>query len=215
MDRISIKKGKADGRIYDVVSYEEYIKSIENEIDGDIAVEEGNYIYPKRGSNDTRPGVYTNEAYSVFKHPETEEEKEEYSINNVIDFDSKTLSEHINKTNRLKNMEKEILTTTDNIFMPPIHENDEPEMIALKKAVAAKQIDINKYAPRFGSNFQNDRRLFNDNKMSMYKFKSFLDNLDLKATIRIQDKNPNVANPMNKIIEVDLNDGGEVIVEDE
>lgn len=215
MDKISIKKGKADDRIYDVVPYNEYIRNIKNRIDGDIAVEEGDYIYPKRSSNDNKPGVYTNDVYTIFKHPETKEEKKEYSMDNVIDFDSETLSEHINKTNRLKNMEKEILTTTDNIFVPPIHENDEPEMIALKKAITAKQIDINKYAPRFGSNFQNDKRLFNKNKMTMYKLKSFLDNLDLRATICIHDKNPNVANPMNKIIEVDLNDGGEVVVEDE
>ena len=41
-----------------------------------------------------------------------------------------------------------------------------------------------------------------------------LDNLDLRGTIRIQDKSPDVPNPMGKIIEVDLNDGGEVVIDE-
>lgn len=212
MDKINIKKGKADGRIYDVVDFNEYTNYIQNDIDGDIAVEEGDYIYPRRSANEDKPGVYTNDIYSEFKHPQTDEEKREYSIKNVIDFDSDTLADHIVKTTQLKNMEREILTSTGDIFTPPIHENDEPDMVALKKAVTAKGINLNNYAHRFEANFQNDRRLFNKNKMSMDKFKSFLDIFDMKATITIQDKNPDVPNPMGAVIEVDLNDGGELII---
>lgn len=213
-NKATIKKGKADGRIYDVMTHDEYVKILEYETGGNIAVEENGYMYPRRGANDDRPGIYSNSVYSVYKHPKTEDELDNYSMDNVIDFDSSSMVEYINKTNRLKNMEREVLSSTDDKFMPSIHENDEPELIALKKAVTAKGIDLSKYAPRFGSSYQNDKRIFNDNRISMFKLKSMLDNLDLKGTIRIQDKNPDVPNPMGKVIEVDLNDGGEVAIDE-
>lgn len=199
---MEIKKVKADGRIYDVVDIINYTPETK-ELYGPVAVQWKECVYPERSKGDTRPGIYTTNWGSYLVHP-NENEIADYSAGNIIDFKSQNIKELIQKSNKLKDMEREILTNPDNIFEPPLLDNDEPEMRALKKAVIAKQIDIYKYSPRFGVNFQNDRRLFSNNSITLSKLKNFLDNLDLKATLTVEDKSPDVPNPMNCKIVVDL-----------
>ena len=196
---MSIRKGKADGKIYDIVDREQ-ISTLDRNVYGPMAIEWNGVIYPERNRGDNKPGVYITDWGSYLIHP-SEEQIDEYSSDNIIDFKSDNIKELIEKSNKLKDMEREILTSPDNIFIPPLLDNDSPEMRGLKKAVIAKKIDLYKYASRFGSNFQNDRRLFSNTSITMDKLKKFLENLDMKGTLIIEDKSPDVPNPMGcKII---------------
>jgi len=134
----------------------------------------------------------------------------EYSVDNVINFsNSKSFKEIIQKQNKLKSMERIILTNPDNITIPKIGENDSPEMIGLKKAIIAKHIDLDKYSSRFGNNYSNDKRLLNDETITMSKLKTMFKALDIKATLIIEDKNDSIPNPIGEQIYVELT-GGEL-----
>lgn len=204
---MSLKKGKADGRIYDIIDYDE-LTSMDKNIYGPVAIEWNGLIYPERNKGDNKPGIYSTNWGYYLKHP-SQEEINEYSSENIIDFKSNDIREVIEKSNKLRDMEREILTNPDNIFTPPLLENDTPEMRALKEAVIAKKIDISKYAPRFGVNFQNDRRLFSNSSITMEKLKKFVDILDMKATLILEDKSPDVPNPIGRKIVTELVGGDE------
>ena len=78
--------------------------------------------------------------------------------------------------------------------------NDTPLMFAVKSAVAAKHCNINNYAERFGSDFNNDKRKFNGNSITAGKAESILSNTDIRVTLVVQDMTPDVANPIGKTL---------------
>ena len=136
-----IKKAKINDKIVDIVSFDDIVSGSCDYQNNLTAIEENGNIYPLRGKNDVRPGLYYDKNYPIarFINP-TEDEKDEYSSDNIIDFSNlKSIKEVIDKQSKLLNMERSILTTVDNIFNPAIHPNDAPEMIALKEAVKEKQ----------------------------------------------------------------------------
>lgn len=199
-----ITKAKINDKIYDVIKFDEYVASPEKYSYGYTAISEGDTVFPIRNKTDTRPGVYPGPVFSKFIHP-LEEEKDEYSIDNIIDFDNaESIKDIISAQDKLRSAEKTILTTIDNVFIPTIDENDYPEMVGLKEAVIAKKIDLDKYEQRFGINYNNDKRLFNKNTITMSKLKTMLNALDMKASLIIEDKDPDVPNPIGKRIVVEL-----------
>lgn len=210
---MNLKKAKVDGKLCDVISLDELHKNPEMYKTGNIAVEisseYGDLILPYKPAIQAqlgvqlRPGVYPigdiGEKYYL-----PQDDIEDYQPE-VIDFsDTKSIEEYISKQGHLKNIEKEILTTQDNIFKPPIGENDTPEMRALKLAIAQKNIDIDKYASRFGENFPNDKRKMKDDKISLLLLKRIGEALDMNIQIKISDVNPNVPNPMGNPITIQL-----------
>ena len=92
------------------------------------------------------------------------------------------------------------ITSPDNITTFPISSDDQPEMKALKLALNAKHIDFDKYAPRFGSNFPNDKRQLKNPSATLNIIKRFCDNCDMECELVFKDKNTGVPNPMNKEI---------------
>jgi len=203
-----MEKSKIGDKIYDVITMEEYNQNKESLNLSFTAIkdEESKKVYPIRGKNDDRPGIYMQGLINIFKDPEAEDT--EYSVDNIINFDdAKSLKEVIKKQSELKSMERIILTNPDNIFSPRIGENDSPEMVGLKKAVIAKHIDLDKYSSRFGNNYSNDKRLFNDETITMSKLKTMFKALDIKATLIIEDKNDSIPNPIGEQIYVELTGG--------
>ena len=77
-------------------------------------------------------------------------------------------------------------------------------MVCLKEALNAKNIDFDKYAPRFGANFPNDKRQLKSNSATLNIIKRFCENCDMEARLILQDKNPGVPNPIGRRIEVSL-----------
>lgn len=191
--------------IYDVMTFENAIHN-PSMVDQCTALTIGDgYVYPIRTKTDTRPGAYDIGPYYQFIQPQTESDIQKYSEKNIIDFgDSQSILDVMSKQAALSNQERTILTTIDNKFVADIGPNDTPHTIALKQAINDKGIDIDKYEGRFGANFNNDRRLLKKSDITMHKFITFLEKMDLAATLTIRDVSPDVPNPMGHEITVDL-----------
>ena len=213
---MSLEKAKIDGAIYDVISREEYVKNPQLYTNEYVAIK-GNdgFIYPVRSRTDNRPGYYDNTAFFFFKQPDRDE-YQTYSSQNVINFkNAETLRDIIKTQQKLVSEERTILTTIDNVFAPDIGENDTPEMKATKQAILDKHIDLDKYEPRFGPNYNNDKRLLKKGRITFDKLRAIADALDIKATLTLEDKNADVPNPIGRVITVDITESSASIEDDE
>jgi hypothetical protein len=211
---MELKKASLEGHLVDVISFEKLKENKElytttNTAAGiEVNTSTGeSFVLPfkDKGSpiND-KAGVYTvgNVGYLI-KYPD-KRYKNEYKPD-VIDFnETETIQDFINKQEKVKDVEREILCTPNNIYKPPIRETDAPEMKALKQAITAKNIDIDKYADRFGENFPNDKRKLKDEKITLFLLKRMAECLDMNVDLIISDKNPNVPNPIGIPIKVSL-----------
>lgn len=201
------------GKLYDVISEEEYRDHPELYNPSETSVCQGGFILPIRTGryNPSIIGYYPgNCCFDQYVMPYGTEDQEIYSASHLVDFQSVTnLKEMVSAQNKLNSDQVMYLTSSDNIFRPNIDPiNDQPLMVGFKQAVIDKGIDINKYSPRFGNDFNNDRRQFNKPKISLDKFVSIAGKLDMKATVIIEDANSNVPNPIGHKIIVDLMGNG-------
>lgn len=211
---MDMKKAKVENRILEVTSYEEYTEHPELYANTGTAVQFSHngedYVLPHRNTvySPDRPGVYACGPINMFVLP-TEENKEDYT-SEVIDLsDVENIAELTKKMDLLKDMERDILTSPDNIFTPVVSETDSPIMRGLKEAVIAKHIDLDKYSDRFGDNFPNDKRQFKRDDMTLFMFNRMCQNLDIKAQLIIEDSNYDVPNPIGRQIVIDLVGGGD------
>lgn len=199
------KKASVDGKIRDVIDYNELPKINTNNYDN-LAVLHNGVIYPERNPNvEISPGLYVYE-WGTILHEPTEEQLPEYlAENKLIDFKANNIRELIEKSDRLKEAENTLLVCTDpeGITTYPIGNNDSPEMVAVKSAINAKHIDIKKYQARWDT-YANDIRLLNKESLSLAKLKTFAKNLDMKVSIVVEDKAPNVPNPIGDKIVIDI-----------
>ncbi len=199
------KKASVDGKIRDVIDYSELPKINTNNYDN-LAVLHNGVIYPERNPNvEISPGLYVYE-WGTILHEPTEEQLPEYlAENKLIDFKANNIRELIEKSDRLKEAENTLLVCTDpeGITTYPIGNNDSPEMVAVKSAINAKHIDIKKYQARWDT-YANDIRLLNKESLSLAKLKTFAKNLDMKVSIVVEDKAPNVPNPIGDKIVIDI-----------
>lgn len=201
-----MRKVKINNRLYDVVDLKDYIDHKENYTSSYTAIHDKDLglVLPIRTRYDDQPGVYVTDIAGYFNVPE-EEESKEYSDNNIIDFSNvENIKQCIEKSNAVRDLEREILTSPDNIFRPRVTDDDFPEMKALKAAVIDKNIDLDKYEPRFGSNYNNDKRLFTKTNISLPMMKRVCNALDIKATLVLENKDDQVPNPMSEPISVVL-----------
>lgn len=206
----SYKLKRIDNRLINVYTQEDMPK-IEPDMYNTVGVLHDGYVYPLRNRTETAPGLYpTNMRYqdtSVYmrRDPVTEKDKEKYSTNDMIDFNNmNSIRDNINKIDELRADERTMLLTVDNIYRPQIHDKDTPEMKAFKYAVGLKGCDINSYKERFGSNYNNDKRLFEKDNITLSKLAYLTDILDMEVDITFKDKNPDVPNPMGKEIKITL-----------
>ena len=214
---MSLKKMAIRNAMYDVISYEEFLQN--QTMTQYTAIAPGNgYVYPIRtrfDHNPSLPGAYLVNGAVFFTHPQTFSDTQEYSEARIIDFGAaENMRGYIQTKQRLANAERSILTSIDSVFMPEISENDTPEMIALKQAILDKRIDLDKYEPRFGPNYNNDKRLLKKNSITFGKLRSICNALDMKATITFEDANPDVPNPIGRVITAELT-GESMSVEEE
>lgn len=198
---MDFKRTRIEGKLLEVVSYENYVNNPDMYMNTSTAVEtEMNgekYILPYRNMTDDRPGIYNAGCINIVRTPAKEDK--EYSPENIIDLGKvDNMADMIKAQSKLRDMETEILTSPDNIYTPRIEEADSPEMVALKEAVIEKHMDINKYAARFGDNFPNDKRLFKQHSISLGKLVKISNALDMEVELIIRDKNENVPNPIGK-----------------
>lgn len=202
---MSLEKAKIEGVIYDVITEEEYLRN-SNEIDKRHTAIKGNdgYVYPIRNLSDNRPGYYPTGSIDYFVPP-SPNEAIFYGAKNIINFkDATNIREIIETQQKLNAAERSILTTIDNVFEPDIGENDLPEMKALKQAIIDKHIDLDKYEQRIGVNYNNDKRILKKGNITFDKMRTFCEALDIKATLTLEDNDPEVPNPIGRVIVAEL-----------
>lgn len=209
---VTVNKARVENKICDVITFEEYHANPNAYSPEYTVISKDDKLYPIRSSSDNRPGVYQiNGPFSIFIDP-IGSDIPKFSADNIINFnDASSLRDIIEKQNQLRTAERAILTTVDNLFVPQIDQNDAPEMKGLKEAIISKQIDIDKYAQRFGRNFNNDKRLLKKDSITMSKLRCTMEALDMKGTLIIEDKNSDVPNPIGKKIVVELTSEGESV----
>lgn len=198
----------------EVAPIESYIKNPNAYLCGYVAIDAGlPYIYPVIPINSQKPGIVMRKnAPFLFARKPKEDDSEQYKRENMIDYSKATsYKEFIEAQNMVRELEKDILTSPDNIYVPPEDPEDSIAMVAMKQAVTEKQIDLDKYEPRFGPNFNNDKRTFNKNTISLAKIVRIANALDIKATLVLEDQmdsngNP-PPNPMGTAIAVELTSG--------
>lgn len=204
-----IKKAKIGDQIYDVIPLEEFNRNAQFYKTVPTAIEGGDgYLYPVRSNpNDIRPGFFDDQTMQFFTPP-VGRDCTTYSSRNLIDFSQAgSIKEIIETQEKLSDAERQILTTVDNVFIPPRLPEETPEMGAIKEAITAKAIDIDKYEYRFGSNYNNDKRILKKDRITFDKLRSTCKALDMRATLIIEDQNPDVPNPIGKRVEVCITDG--------
>lgn len=193
-------------QIFEIVSLEDYNPDVYDP--KTTVIQKGGNVYPIKSFDDSGPGFYTSpqNPIQIFQEPD-DEDAELYQIreDNTVNFqDIKSMAECIAANDKFLSMERSILTSPDNIFTPPIGDNDEPAMKALKEAIMEKHIDIDKYSARFGPNYGNTKRLFKDGGITLNKLIYVADNLDMKCTLTIEDSAPDVPNPIGRVIVTSL-----------
>ena len=205
-------KMKIGNRMYDVVpSLEYYQENEEAYLRNYTAIlsTDGQYALPVIRVSEGKPGIRVGGLMSKEYLPTTEEEKETYSIKNAINLsDSNNITELLEKQTAIREIEQEILTDPDgNIFVPKITNEDSAAIRALKEAVIAKKIDLDKYEPRFGSNYNNDKRILSKSKISLPMLERVCNALDIKATLTLEDSSDDIPNPIGRVISVELTNG--------
>lgn len=206
---MAVRKAKIGDSIYDVITLEEYNANPDFYRSAPAAIDRGDgYLYPIRSSStDMRPG-FSDDVVMQYFNPPRGRECPVYSSANIIDFSkASSIKDVIEAQAKLANAERAILTTIDSVFVPPTNPDDTPEMGLLKQAITEKHIDLDKYESRFGANFNNDKRLIKKSNITFGKLRNICKALDIKATLSMEDKNPDVPNPMGKKIEICLTDG--------
>lgn len=213
MEMRDMRKAKINGKLMSVVDAGDYMENIEIYSPNctAISVEEAGVVLPIIGKFDKGVGIHpTDGLFSRINMP-SEEEREEYSLDSVIDLAKcKDMAELIKTQQQIANIEYDMLTTVDNLFKPKIGENCTPAMRALKEAVIDKNIDIHKYSERYGANFNNNVRNFAKDDISLRMLELHCNVLDIKATLVLEDASDDVPNPIGHKISVELTRGGDI-----
>ena len=212
------RNASIDGKIMDIIDEKEYKDKYDVYSNNpsiyymtalEISHNEQSYLLPFRGKSDDRPGIYPDGHIYFVKYPENNEEELLYNKNNieVIDFSNvKNINDFLNKNNQVREIENLSLSDSDEIFNPPISGKESEHMKAIKKAIIAKHMDIDRYASRFGENYLNDKRILKSDDITMNKLISICNKLDIEAKLILNDKNSDIANPMGTTIEAILTD---------
>lgn len=207
-----MKKMRIGKRILDVIDQEEFIRKSEynpeavKELAEDTAVVKDEIVYPvmTKFSRDI-VGVYDAGPLLIYSKPE-DIDLSQYNSKDIIDFDNvENLRDSIEKAAKLESQERSILISTNNIYKPIVKENDTPEMALFKKAISKKNIDIENYKQRFGSDYSNDLRGLTGNSITFFKLKRFCDIFDIRCSITFEDKK-NAPNPIGEKLTTCVND---------
>ena len=212
--KVSITKAAINGQVVDVIDYDEYSRHIDcysgrNDVAIPVDMRGREILLPIKGSyssNVTLPGVYNAGCVDFLIYPD-EAFAERYIPKDFISMsNTDDIRELIKNGDAARKLDEPFITSPDSITCIPIKETDQPEMKGLKMALNAKNIDIDKYAARFGDNYPNDKRQLKNSNATLKIIKRFCENCDMEAILTFRDKNPDVPNPMNTEITVSLTD---------
>lgn len=206
------KKARINNQLYTAVEKEEYIKCPDIYPIATTAIEMNGKVIPLINKTDREnSGVYFGGAILEYRGNVNQFDKSNIEL---IDLsDAKSMKELIRKQERVKDINKSILESADDIYVPTFFETDTAEMRIFKEGIVAKQICLKNYANAIeestGSTFNNDRRLIEKDSITFSKMKGLATAFDMEIELIIRDKSPNVPNPMNKEFRCIINGGGD------
>lgn len=194
-----------DGKQYELISIEEvFLPTVDQRRN---FVEIGTKFFPiYYDTVANNHGIYliNNWGYRlVVNDPDGNYDIDKYS---VIDFNNiSSMVEMYEKNNQLNTIIKETLIPDkeDDIYYHEIQNNESNLMKALQMFLNSKQINPLRYSSRF-ANYPNTIRILNKDRISIDKFMEFINNMDAKATIIIDNKDSDVANPIPSPITMEL-----------
>lgn len=214
-----MKKVVMNGKLQNMTTVSDYLRSPNAFTVNDTVIDMGDGtmlpLISQAGYERNEVGIAINPNSFINRfNPPKERDMDSYNIavqteaHSVIDFsDCKNYHDVINKQKALKDVRSELMTNADHISYYPIGDNNTRLMAGLKEAINAKQCDINMYEQNFDGNFLNDIRILNGDSITDKKTIKFGNALDIKVSVKFEDKNPNVPNPMGKVVEVELTGG--------
>lgn len=219
---MDLRTTTVDGKLVDVLSEQEYAEkakiysenpSMYQNTALEISNGDNSYVLPFRNKTDDRPGIYNEMDGSIYfvRFPNKEEDASYNSKDlQIVDYSNvNDVKEFLKKNDQIRDMENTILSDIDSVYTPSIGEQDSPEMKAFKMAIASKHCDLNKYAPRFGDNYLNDKRILKGPSITMNKLISMSKKMDIEVEMILRNSGDDVANPMDKEIRVILTGGDE------
>jgi hypothetical protein len=213
---VNLKRAVSNGQVYEVLSEEEYFKEAYKYVNRhDIGIlkeyKGSNVVIPLRTEDNpspVSPGLYhaPNSPIAFEKMPD-DTVLHKYIPDKIVSINNlSNVQEIINTSEEIRKLDEPFITTPDEITKIPIRPDDQPEMVCLKSAINAKNIDIDKYANRFSSNYPNDKRQLRNTSVTLNIIKRFCANMDMEAILTLKDKAPDVPNPIGKEISVSLTD---------
>lgn len=210
---IKVSRCVLNGQMYDIIDYEkDYLHNSDYYGPNNAIVaecENKQIVLPIRGKvkpNYNIPGVYEAGCINFIIMP-NENNIDDYIPTEIIDLNNTiSMKEVLERKDIIARLDEPWITSPDNITSFQITDEDKPEMRCLKMALNKKQIDIDKYAPRFGMNYPNDKRQLKNTSATLNIIKRFCQFMDMEALLTLRDKNPNVPNPIGESITVSLND---------
>ena len=211
-----MKKISIGNKIYDVIDEKEYIRRVKYdkemaaELASDTAVDPGDgYVYPVVGRySENNMGVTDYGPILRYSNPKEFPNKEEYKVENIIDFDKPQtggFKERIQQIAKLEEAERNVLISKDNIYNVAVRDTDTAEMQIFKTALNKKNIDILAYKPRFLSDYSNDVRVIQGDSITFGKLKKLATIFDMDITMTIKDK-PGAVNPIGEELTAKIND---------
>lgn len=207
---VKLKRCIIGGQMYDLVSYDDYIEQEPMRSNSTAIMEEykgDNIVLPYRGKfsgQQVLPGIYNAGCIDFCVYPD-ENMTSQYIPNKIIDINNTmAMKDILEKEDVMARLDEPWITSPDNITKFPINDADQPEMVCLKTALNEKEIDFDKYSPRFGDNFPNDKRQLKNNGATLNIIKRFCEKCDMEAILTLRDKNQNVPNPIGREISVSL-----------
>lgn len=218
---MNLRTTSVDGRVVDIITEKDFVDKWRMYADNPslcassaIEMKDSSgvdYVLPMRNKSDDRPGIYPDGSIYFVKFPD-ESDSSDYRSDEreIIDFNNiSSVEDFLSKNSQIRNMEANVLNDVEVVYEPTYNQNDTPEMKAFKDAIASKQIDINKYAPRFGDNFLNDKRILKTSSITLNKLVNMCKNFDIEAELILRNSGNGVANPMPEEISVVLTGGGD------
>lgn len=202
-----MKKVELENRLYSVTTMDEYADNPDLYSPKFTAIETPyGVVMPVRSRTfDNGPGFYYQQD-AMCCTVEKPKNPENYSIDKIIDYTNvNSINDILRNNEMIKDIQSEIMTTSDNILHLNIGNDDTPEMRALKTAINAKHVDKKQYEDRFDQ-FQNDMRLLKGSSITLGKLISICGSFDIEAELTLRDKE-DIPNPMNTEITVDLTNG--------
>lgn len=166
------------------------------------------YVYPYMGKlknykEAIEPGIYLVNKEVYIKRPVTDDEKAQFSINNIITLTPESIFKNLDKSECIDIDLKEATFGDEEIFKPEIKAKDDIALAGMKYAIGKKNINFNAYANKFqdqATKNNGKRAITHGSSLKMDMLSRFAQVFDIGVALVFYDKKgcQNPMDPSNK-----------------